>query len=78
MKKFANSNMVNYGIALALFGILVFSLMSSVEGMAEGNAKNAPAKTNKAKINEMQKAVATAVKKMTPEKEKMSSKKTSN
>ena len=52
MRKFANSNTVNYGIALALFGILCFSLMSSVEGL-EGNKK-------------IQKAVTDVVKKMTP------------
>ena len=50
MRKFANSNTVNYGIALALVGILCFSLMSSVEGL-EGNKK-------------IQKAVTDVVKKM--------------
>ena len=35
-----STRMVNYGIALALFGILVFSLlMSSIEGFKEGNEK---------------------------------------
>ena len=36
--KFVNSNKVNLGIALALFGILFFSLMSSVEGLAGNTA----------------------------------------
>jgi hypothetical protein len=62
MKKFANSNKVNYGIALALFGILIFSLMSSVEGL-EGNKKT---KTATSTANKMQKTVENVVKKMTP------------
>ena len=60
MKKFANSNTVNYGIALALFGILVFSLMSSVEGL-EGNKKGLVEGNKK-----IQNAVSDVVKKMTP------------
>ena len=44
--KFANSNKVNLGIALALFGILFFSLMSSVEGM-EGAKKTTDKKEPK-------------------------------
>ena len=40
---------VNYGIALALFGILVFSLMNSVEGFKEGSkTKSKPVGKNKA------------------------------
>lgn len=66
MRKFANSNKVNYGIALALFGILFFSLMSSVEGL-EGNKK-------------IQKAVTDVVKKMkmTPKVKEGIQKKTGN
>ena len=41
MKRFStNTKMVNYGIALALFGILVFSLMASVEGMVDKKETN--------------------------------------
>jgi hypothetical protein len=39
MRRFANSNKVNYGIGLALLGILVFSLMVPVEGMADKTEK---------------------------------------
>jgi hypothetical protein len=55
MKKFANSNKVNYGIALALFGILCFSLMSSVEGMegAKPDKKTTKKTTNQKKIETM-------------------------
>jgi hypothetical protein len=57
MRKFANSNKVNYGIALALFGILFFSLMSSVEGMIP----KTPAET-KTPADEIKDAVAGAIK----------------
>ena len=67
MKKFANnSNKVNYGIALALFGILFFSLMSSVEGMVEGTDKK------------IKKAVTDVVKNMTPKVKEGLTKKTKN
>jgi hypothetical protein len=48
MRKFANSNKVNYGIALALFGILCFSLMSSVEGMTTDKKEKKTPMTKKA------------------------------
>ena len=48
MRKFANSNKVNYGIGLALLGILVFSLMVPVEGMTT-SAKKAPEATSTVK-----------------------------
>jgi Na+-translocating ferredoxin:NAD+ oxidoreductase RnfG subunit len=72
MKKFANSNTVNYGIALALFGILCFSLMSSVEGFKEGKTATANKK--------IQKAVTDVVKKMkmTPKVKEGITKKTKN
>lgn len=45
MKKMFGSNKhVNYGIALALFGILVFSLATSVEGFGLKEGITAPAK----------------------------------
>lgn len=57
MKKFAtNPKMVNYGIALALLGVLVFSLMSSVEGMESNNVKHA-----KEKVHAVAKKVASKI-----------------
>lgn len=67
----ANNRVVHYGIALALFGILVFSLMASVEGMTSmsketGAVKKITQKT-KEKVKEKEKAVKEVpVKKTTP------------
>ncbi len=42
-KMFVSNKHVNYGIALALFGILVFSLATSVEGFGVKEGITAPA-----------------------------------
>ena len=52
MKKFAtNSKMVNYGIVIALIGILLFSFMVSVEGMT-AKPEKADSKTTKCETTE--------------------------
>lgn len=69
----ANNRVVHYGIALALFGILVFSLMASVEGMtsmskATGAVKKITQKTKeKEKVKSKEPQVKEVpVKKTTP------------
>ena len=42
--RFGSNKHVNFGIALALFGILVFSLATSVEGFGLKEGITAPAK----------------------------------
>ena len=56
MRKFANSNKVNYGIGLALLGILVFSLMVPVEGMTPNKA-TATASAKKANVEAMKEGI---------------------
>jgi len=62
-KMFVSNKHVNYGIALALFGILVFSLATSVEGFG---VKEAPAADEKPAVKKAKKPSAkNAIKEIT-------------